>query len=367
METKRLLSLDAFRGFTIAAMILVNFPGNWDHVFSPLQHTEWNGISFTDLIAPFFLFIVGVAIAIAYSKRLEAGQQPASMYSKLIFRAIKIFAVGMLLNILGILDDFSVAAIRWTGTLHRIAIVFLVCGLLYLHTSWKTQALTGALVLLAYWLALTQIPTPGYGKVMLEPGINIAAWIDSKYLPGKMWQDTWDPEGILSTFPAIVTGITGMLAGTLLLKKATTIEYKVMLLFTAGFITAIAGVIWNWEFPLNENLWTSSFVLFTSGLASMTLAAGIFLVDILHYKKIATFGIIYGSNAITVYVLGDVLALIFYGFSINGLSMNEHFFHFLTGVGCPPKIASMTYALLYVGINFIPAYILYRKKIFIKL
>jgi predicted acyltransferase len=366
METKRLLSLDAFRGFTIAAMILVNFPGNWDHVFSPLLHSEWNGITFTDLIAPFFLFIVGVSIAFAYTRRLEAGAPPRSLHLKLVTRSLKIFAVGMFLNLLAILGNFSFDELRWTGTLHRIAIVFLVCGLLFLHTGWKTQAVTGAVILVAYWLAMTLIPTPGYGKVMLEPGINLAAWVDSKWLPGKMWQGTWDPEGILSTFPSVVTGITGMLAGALLLRKQSQ-EQKVMALFTIGFLTAIAGVVWNWIFPLNENLWTSSFVLLTSGLASMTLAGSIYLIDILQYRKWAGFGIIYGSNAITIYVLADVLAKVFYGLPLGGASLNDHFFNLFTGAGVAPKIVSMAYGLLYVGINFIPAYILNKRNIFIKL
>ena len=366
MENKRLLSLDAFRGFTIAAMILVNFPGNGDHVFSPLQHTHWNGISFTDLIAPFFLFIVGVAIAFAYTKRLEAGIPAQAMYMKLFTRALKIFAVGMFLNLLGILDDFSFTELRWTGTLHRIAIVFLVCGLLFLKTGWKTQAITGAVILIGYWLAMTLIPTPGYDRAMLEPGINLAAWVDSKWLPGAMWQDTWDPEGILSTFPSIVTGITGMLVGTLILGKKSQ-EHKVMTLFTIGFVTAIVGVIWSWVSPLNENLWTSSFVLFTSGLACMTLAGSIFLIDILHYNKVANFGIIYGSNAITIYVLADIFALFFYGLQLGGASLNDHYFNFFTALGAAPKIISMTYALIYVGINFIPAWILYKRNIFIKL
>lgn len=228
------------------------------------------------------------------------------------------------------------------------------------------QALIGSVILVAYWLAMTLIPTPGYDKAMLEPGINLAAWVDSKLLPGKMWQGTWDPEGILSTFPATVTGITGMLAGTVLHGKKST-EQKVIFLFTAGFISAIAGVIWSWVFPINENLWTSSFVLFTSGLASMTLASSIYLIDMLNYRKWSQFGVIYGMNAIAVYVLADILALLFYGVEIGGASLNTHFFNVFTSIGIMPKIASMTYALIFVGINFIPAYLLYKKNIFIKL
>ena len=366
MENKRLLSLDAFRGFTIAAMILVNFPGNGEFTFSPLNHTKWNGISFTDLIAPFFLFIVGVSIAFAYTKRLEAGVSPKSMYKKLVIRAFKIFTVGMLLNLMGLIPDMNFEELRWTGTLHRIAIVFLVCALLFLNSNWKTQAITGSLLLIGYWLAMTLIPTPGYDKAMFEPGINLAAWVDKQLLPGAMWQGTWDPEGILSTFPSFATGITGMLAGTLLLSKRT-IEQKVMFMFTGGFITAIVGVTWSWVFPMNENLWTSSFVMFTSGLAAMTLASSIYLVDMLQYRKIANFGIIYGSNAISIYVLADVFAKFFYGIKMGGASLNEHFFSLFASFGIMPEIVSMAYALVYVFINFIPAYFLFKKNIFIKL
>jgi predicted acyltransferase len=366
MENKRLISLDAFRGFTIAAMILVNFAGNWDHVFEPLQHTDWWGISFTDLIAPFFLFTVGISIALAYSKRLEAGARPQEMYQKIIVRALKIFAVGMFLNLLGVIDNFSWEELRWTGTLHRIAIVFLVCGLLFLHSTWQAQAIIGAVVLVLYWLAMTLIPTPGYDKVMLEPGVNLAAWVDQQLLPGKMWQGTWDPEGILSTFPAIVTCITGMLAGKLLL-SASPIETKIIQLFFWGFVFFVIGIIWNWSFGLNENLWSPSFVMLTSGMAALTLASFIYIIDMNDYQKWAQFGVIYGMNAIAIYVLADLLAIIFYHIHWGSASLNTHFFNGLTAIGFAPKVASMLYALLYVGINFIPAYLLYKRKIFIKL
>jgi predicted acyltransferase len=362
----RLISLDAFRGITIAAMILVNFPGNGENVYAPLNHTHWNGITPTDLIAPFFLFIVGVAIAFSYTKRLDSGISPSKMYPKLIWRSLKIFAVGMFLNILGLFPDFNFADIRYTGTLHRIAIVFLVCGFIFLKTSWRTQAIIAAVILIGYWLAMNFIPTPGFGRVMLEPDHNLAQWIDNKYMPGKLYRDVWDPEGILSTFPSIVTGITGMLAGTLLLRNKSQ-EYKVMWLFLIGFLSTITGVVWNWIFPLNENIWTSSFVLFTSGLASMTLASSIFVIDILKYRKGAQFGVIYGSNAISIYVLADIFALFFYGIKLGGSSLNDHFFNFFTSIGGAPKFVSMIYALIYVGILFIPAYILYKRKIFIKL
>jgi len=362
--SSRLIALDAFRGLTIAAMILVNFPGNGDAVYAPLEHAAWNGITPTDLIFPFFLFIVGVAIAFSYTKRLETGLPMGRVYGKLIFRALKIFMLGLLLNFLSSLNFHD---LRIAGVLARIAVVFLVCGFLFLKTSWKTQAIVGAILLIGYWLAMTLIPTPTFGKVMLEPGKNLAAWFDSKYLPGKMWQGSWDPEGLLSTIPAFSTAIAGMLTGTFLLSKKSW-EQKVIWLFAAGFVLTILGSVWSWTFPLNKNLWTSSFVLFTAGLALMTLASMIFLVDVLGYKKWTKFAVIYGSNAITIYVLADFLYILFYVFRIGGASLNMHFFNlFSASAGLAPKFVSMLYALMFVGINFIPAYILYRKKIFIKL
>jgi predicted acyltransferase len=352
------------RGFTIAAMILVNFPGNEDYVFAPLKHTVWNGLTPTDIIAPFFLFIVGMSIALAYTRRLEQGVPTGSMYNKIIVRSFKIFAVGIFLNLL---PDFNFAELRWTGTLPRIAIVFCACAFLFLNTNWKTQAWIGAGILVAYWLSMILIPTPGIGKVMLEPGVNLAAWIDSQYLPGRMWQGTWDPEGILSTFPSIVSGITGLLAGAIMLNKDTTPQDKVIYLMVSGFFVAILGYVWGLAFPVNENIWTSSFVLVTSGFAAMTMGAFYFLVDILGYRYGTKPGIIFGANAITVYVLADIFSIIFYYLTFGSNTLNGHFVDAFTTFGMVPKLASMLYALLFVGINFIPAYILYKKKIFIKL
>jgi predicted acyltransferase len=360
-SSSRLLSLDAMRGFTIAAMIMVNFPGHEDFVFPTLRHTHWNGLTFTDLIAPTFLFIVGVSIALAYSKKRDAPK--GGLYSRIIVRSLKIFAVGMFLNML---PNFDLSDLRYTGTLHRIAIVFLVCAILFLNTNWKQQLGIAATILILYWLALTTIPTPGIGTVMLEPGVNLAAWVDQQYLPGKMWQGNWDPEGILSTFPSIATTITGMLAGRLMLLPLTPSE-KSNYLLTAGFATAALGYFWNLIFPVNENLWTSSFVLVTSGFASMLLGALYFLIDIRGRAKGIAPGVIFGANAIAAYVLADILALVFYITPVGGDTLNHHAVAALSQTGMDPRLASMLYALFFVCINFIPANLLYKKRIFIKL
>ena len=362
-QPKRLISLDALRGFTIAAMIMVNFPGSEEHVYFTLRHSRWNALSVTDNVAPFFLFVIGVSIVLAYSKKMEDGTSKASLHKKIILRSLKIFAVGMFLNLM---PDFDFSSIRWTGTLHRIAIVFLVCALLYLHTNWKQQAWIAAVLLVAYWLVLTCIPTPGTGKVMLEPGINITAWVDSKLLPGKMWQVTWDPESILTNFTAIATGITGMLAGRLMISQLSALE-KVCYLMSAGVFSSVAGYLWGLTFQVNENLWTSSFVLVTSGFAALLFGTLYFLIDIKGNTRGTRPGIIFGANAIAVYVLADVFALAFYRLKFQGLPLNELVVQKLIHTGIQPELASLLYALFFVAINFIPAYILYRNRIFVKL
>ena len=352
------------RGFTIAAMILVNFPGDEEHVFAPLRHTVWNGLTPTDLIAPFFLFIVGISIVLSYKNRLEMAGSKTDLYKKIIVRFLKLYALGIFLNLL---PHFNFSELRYTGVLPRIAFVFLPCAFLYLNTSVRQQAWLGAFLLITYWLCLTLIPTPGYGKVMFEPGVNLAAWIDLQLLPGKMWQGTWDPEGILSTFPSIATGITGILAGHLLVSNRTP-NTKVIYLMIAGLISCTVGYVWGLTFPVNENLWTSSFVLITSGMASLILGAAYYVIDIRGFKQGSAAGIIFGANAITVYVLADILALIFYIFPVrDDLSINAIVVGALTTVGLSAKLASLVFAMIFVSINFIPALILFKRKIFIKL
>ena len=362
VQANRLIFIDAMRGFTIAAMILVNFPGNETHVFSPLRHTVWNGLTPTDLIAPFFLFIVGISIVLSYGKALANGESKGELYKKILWRFVKIYALGIFLNLL---PDFNFSELRYTGVLPRIALVFLPCAFIFLNTSFKQQVWIGASILIAYWLVMTLIPTPGIGKVMLEPGVNLAAWIDLQFLPGRMWQGTWDPEGILSTFPAIVTGITGLLAGHLLASSRTPTD-KVIYLMIFGLVSTAAGYVWGLVFPVNENLWTSSFVLVTSGMAAMILGATYYVVDIRRVTGWTRPGIIFGANAIAVYVLADLLALLFYVLPIGNETLNIRVTDGLTNVGFPAKVSSCVYALLFVCINFIPAYFLYKKKILIK-
>jgi predicted acyltransferase len=359
----RLISLDAMRGFTIAGMILVNYPGSWEHIYHPLEHAEWNGLTPTDLVFPFFLFIVGVSITLSFTKLLDRNTPKKELYKKIVIRAIKIFIVGIILSLI---PNFEFTNIRFAGVLQRISIVFLVCSFLFLNSSFRFQAWLGAFILIAYWLVMTLIPTPGVGAVSLEKGVNLAAWVDSALLPGRMWQGTWDPEGILSTFPAIVTGITGLLAGHLLLSKRSAHE-KALLLLVFGFAGVCAGYFWGLGFPVNKNLWTSSYVLVTSGLASLLLGTMYYVVDIRNHTTGTKPGIIFGANAIAIYVLSDLISIIFYSLPFGSASLNAHFMNGLTAIGFDPKFVSMLYALIFVCINFGIALFLYRKKIFIRL
>jgi predicted acyltransferase len=199
----------------------------------------------------------------------------------------------------------------------------------------------------------------------LQPGVNMAAYIDRLLLPGKFYEVTWDPEGILSTFPAIVTGIIGMLMGRLIIEEKD-MSKKLYMLFFVGFVMFAAGEVWQWFFPLNKNLWTSSFVLYTGGLATMGLGACMLIIDVWGYTRWTRLGRVYGANAITSYVLAGILTWVFYRDIWWGVSLSHSFMDGMTGIGIAPKLASFIYAVIYMLIIYIPAYILYRRKIFIK-
>lgn len=361
----RVTALDIFRGITMAAMILVNDPGIGTHVYAPLEHAAWNGITLTDFIFPSFIFIVGVSVVLSLSTQLQKGISKKLMLKKICRRAITLYLIGVFLSIL---PTFNLSLLRFTGVLQRISIVFFCCALLRLLTSISFQVKLAVSILIAYYLLMTFVPVPGYGYPILEPGKNLAAWVDSKLLPGKMWNGTWDPEGFLTTFQAIVTGITGMLAGHLLLSNKTA-ERKIIWLFFAGFISFAIANGWNWFFPINKNLWTSSFVLYMSGLDCMILAGLYFLVDVLGIKKWATFALVFGSNAITAYLISEFFYDIIY-FKVGGVhgtSLNDVIIKAVTPSGLPLELISLIWAVLYCILCFIPVYVLFKKKIFLKI
>jgi len=393
-KPERLVALDALRGFTIAAMIVVNSPGSGDHIYPPLQHSSWHGLTLTDLVFPFFLFMVGVSITLAYSRPLEARAAHTDLIRKIVLRSVKIFALGVFLNLW---PEFDFGEIRIAGVLQRIAIVFLVCALIFLKTTWKRQLWLGAGMLVLYGLLMGWVPVPidsviqtaldtgtverghgtsehvdnlrqlseGFIAANYQPGTNLAAWIDRLLLPGRMYEVTWDPEGLLSTLAAIVSGIIGMLVGRLVL-SITDIYRRLTWLFFCGFCLFLAGEIWDWVFPLNKNLWTSSYVLWTGGIATMALAACILIIEVLGYRRWTRLGVVFGANSIASYVLAGMLTTVFYQGLFGMMPWNQWFLETLNNLGFATKLASFLYAFLYMLVIYIPALILWKKKIFIR-
>ena len=368
MTKNRLISLDAFRGFTIALMIIVNDPGDWDSTFSLLLHAKWNGITLADFVFPFFIFIVGVSIVIS-----QKNKGTSSSIFAIIYRSIKIFTLGVFLGFIGefmhhvisLGETISLSDIRIPGVLQRIALVYLFCALLYNYTSWFQQLIITFILLIGYYFIMEFIPVPGIGLGVLEPGKNLAAYVDSILIPGSLWQGTWDPEGILSTIPAIASGIIGMLAGHFVISKER-IENKIIWMYLIGVLCLIDSFIWELLMPINKNLWTSTYVMYTSGWAFLMLASLIWICDVLKYQSWLKIGIIFGSNSIAIYALSQALVWFTYEF-LGENSLNTLIYGGMVNIGVYPKIASLLWAIFYTFICFLPAKYLYDKKIFLKL
>ena len=364
MENKRLLSLDLLRGLTIILMIIVNDPGSWEQVYSPLLHAEWNGITPTDYVFPTFLFIVGVSIVLSMNKQKELGKDRGALTKKLLWRAFKIYAVGIFL---WLWPSFNFEGIRWVGVLPRIAFVYLACALLFLYTSRKTQALMGIGILVGYWVLMAYIPVPGIGAPdLMVPEKNWAHYLDSLFLPGRLWRDSWDPEGFLSTFPAIVSGIIGMWAGYLLLQKED-LKTRLNQLFFFGFILLLLGDLLQWFMPFNKKLWSTSFALFMGGVSALSLASCAYFFDLKQSKFQFKFAHAFGVNSITAYSLSSLFTVVFYSSKWWGFSLSGQFMSLWGEIGLPLKLGSLLYAVLYVFIIWIPIQYLFKKKIYIKL
>ncbi|HDN59824.1 MAG TPA: DUF5009 domain-containing protein [Candidatus Marinimicrobia bacterium] len=371
-KSKRLVSLDAFRGITIAAMILVNNPGTWNAVYKPLQHAHWNGWTPTDLIFPFFLFIVGVAIVFAFSKRLTLGQTKKDLYLKIVRRTLILFGLGLFLN--GF-PFFNLSTIRIPGVLQRIAITYFFASIIYLNFNIKSIYYITFGILAVYWIIMKTIPVPGYGAGVLEPVGNLCWYIDSHIFRGHTWAGApapgFDPEGLLSTLPAISSVLFGILTGNYIKRKINEYE-KVSSLFVWGFFAVIGGYIVSIWFPINKNLWTSSYVLLTTGMALIFLATCYWLIDIKGYKKWSVPFLIYGSNAITVYTLSGIIArMLIFLFKVKlsdgeVITLKAYLFRTLFASWLPPHQASLAYAIVYDLILLGFMTILYKKKIFIK-
>ena len=393
-KSGRLLSLDALRGATIAAMIVVNTPGSWSAIYPPLRHADWHGLTPTDLVFPFFLFIVGVSIALAYGKTLNAGADLRPVRRKILIRSAKIFAVGVFLNLW---PEFAFDEIRIAGVLQRIAIVFAVAALLFVHLRWRALAGITAAILLGYWGLLTLVPVPrdgvnaqalasgqierAHGTIVnvditarnngaiapnLEPGTNLAAWFDRKFLPGSFYESTWDPEGWLSTVPSLATTLLGILTGVLLGKR-TVPRARFLALAGGGLGCLVVGYGWSLTFPLNKNLWTSSFVLVSAGWSLLAFALTMGWVEGRGQTRWLFPGLVFGANAITAYVLAGMLTTITHRDWLMGFSPVDYFMNTLDLLGFSPELASLCFALTYTGMIFVPVWMLYQRRIYIRL
>ncbi len=358
----RLLSLDAFRGLTIAGMILVNNPGSWAHVYPPLLHAEWHGWTPTDLVFPFFLFIVGVAMAFAFARRLAGGDR-RSLYLKVARRAAIIFALGLLLSAF---PDFDLSRLRVAGVLPRIAVVYLVASLIVLNTGRRGIIWSAAVILAGYHALLALVPVPGSFAGDLSPDGNLAAWLDRQLLPGRLWQTTWDPEGLLSTVPAVATTLAGVLTGQWLRSGRERSEIAAGM-FTAGWLAILGGLAWSLWLPLNKSLWTSSYVLFTAGAALEALAVCYWLIDVRGYRRWAFPAIVYGLNALAVYFLSGLVTILLIRIRVGedqrlwGWIYDNLFLSWLE-----PVNASLAMGLAYVVFWWLVMALLYWRRIFIK-
>ena len=364
---ERLDSLDVFRGLAIAAMILVSTPGTWTAVYVQLDHALWNGWTFTDLVFPFLLFAMGAAVPFALARRRGTAQ---GVDSHIVRRALILFALGLVLNAIETVLPMHWDTFRIPGVLQRIAIVFLAVAWLTEHGSLRVQIATTAGALVAYWAALTLIPVPGAGAGVLTPDGNLASFIDRALLGRHLLNKLSDPEGLLSTLPAIATAMCGVFAGDWL--KEGRQSHHSAWLCAAGFVAMMAGLAWGRAFPINKNLWTSSFALFSAGLAAQALAICHWLVDVQGWRAWSRPLLIFGRNPLAAYFLsvgGDSIltrVVVAGGGSLKGLIYRTTFAAWLRPC-CGAETASLGYALAYVVLWGAILAEMYRRRIFVRI
>ena len=356
MLSGRLVSLDAFRGLTIAAMVLVNNPGTWAAVYAPLRHADWHGWTPTDLVFPFFLFIVGVAIPPSLEHRPLG---PA--LARVLRRAVVIFALGLVLNGFPALDW---ATIRIPGVLQRIAVCYLVAAVLFLTTGWRTQTAVAGALLLGYWGAMTLIPVPDYGAGSLEREGNLAAWIDRAVLGPHLWRAArvYDPEGILSTVPAVATVLFGVLTGHWV-RSPRPPRTLVTGMLLGGAFGVVLGAEWGHWFPVNKALWTSSYAVLSGGLALLAFAACYWAIEACGWRRWAKPFVVFGVNALALYFLSSLGALALTRIRVGDGSLHSLLFDRLFAPWAIPVNASLAYAVAYVVLWWAAMWLLYRLGI----
>lgn len=368
-KKERLLSLDIFRGITILGMILVNNPGSWLNIYSPLEHSKWNGCTPTDLIFPFFLFIVGVTTTMSLSKYRGGDHKKTDVIYRLIRRSLTIFLLGLFLS--GF-PNFDLSTIRIPGVLQRIAVVYFFVSIIFLNVRRENLIYIIGALLLVYWGLMTLVPVPGFGAPNLEPSTNLGAWLDRLLLDGHLWSasKTWDPEGLLSTIPAIGTSLLGVLTGYWL-RSDNDKTTKTVWMFFYGVVLMALGYVWDFWFPINKSLWTSSYVVYTGGLALVFLAFCYWVIDVQNTKWWIKPFHIYGTNAIAVFFLSGLVARLLYLIKVSNsdgtiVSLKYFIYSNLFLPIASPINASLLFAISYIAFWLFVIWLLYRKQIFIK-
>lgn len=393
-SSERLLALDVFRGMTVAGMLLVNNPGSWGAIYPPLAHAAWHGWTPTDLIFPFFLFIVGITTHLSLTARRERGAGDALLVRQVLRRGALIFLCGLFLSWFpgwswasgGDLADATfvdrvlhrIEHLRIMGVLQRIGLAYILGGLLTLRLDVRGQVAAIAVLLLGYWALLTLVPVPGTGRLgyalLDEPSQVLSAWLDRTVLgEAHLYSGsrTWDPEGLLSTLPAVGTLLLGALAGRWIGARARPLTDRLAALFAVGAMLMVVGLCWHWVFPINKGLWTSSYVVFTGGMAAVTLATCLWLIDVQQWRGWTRFFVVYGTNPLVAFLGSGLMARLTVSLitwmedgrrvSLQGAVHQALFLSWL-----PARPASLAYALSFVLLWYGILAALHRRGIVVK-
>jgi predicted acyltransferase len=396
---ERLLSLDVFRGMTVAAMLVVNDPGSWGSIYPPLEHAAWHGWTPTDLIFPFFLFIAGITTHLSLTARRARGDDEQAIRHQIVRRGLLIFLFGLLVSgfpfftwgdVAGVADPSIGQRVvdrllhwRIPGVLQRIGIAYLAAGLITLNTSLRQQIAILAALLIGYWVVMTALPVPGEGTIgallLSEPSRTMAAWVDRLALDWSRWglgnhlwgsTVTWDPEGVLSTVPAIGSVLFGILAGRWIAERRPLTE-RLAGLSAVGALAMMLGAMWGWVFPINKSLWTSSYALFSAGLAALTLATVMWIVDFQRVRRGTKLFVVFGMNPIVAFIGSFVMARCIYSiFTVSHdgqrVSLQEGIYRTLFASWLSPMNASLAFAVAFVLLWYGILSLLHRRGIFLK-
>ena len=358
----RLDSVDVLRGITIAGMIVVNDPGTWSSVYPPLLHADWDGWTYTDTIFPFFLFVVGVSLALSFGKRRDEGASTGTLLRRTAARAAALVGLGLALNLLGFLA-FHKEHFRAPGVLQRIGLCVLAAGAVLLLSGVRGAAWASAALLAVYAALMTAGP--------LDPEGNLAARIDRAVFQTHTWKPAFDPEGLLSTLPAIATTLLGSIAGERLRSKAST-SRKAADVLLAGATAVAAGLLWSRSFPINKSLWSSSYAVFMAGLAAVSLAACLLVIDIAGWRRWAVPFLWLGRNAIAAFTFSTVGAIALIAIRVEGpdgkpRSLWTTIYRSVFDRFADPRLGSLLFALAYLAVWVAVFGVLFRKKIFIRI